>query len=46
VGFELFDAASTWRKHAPKLADIAGAALVAGGRVIHLSALPVADRMA
>jgi hypothetical protein len=98
AGFELFDAASTWRKLAPKLVrsyavdaidrrgrptrdrarrapkafakavgstpasvfpaigegndvrltgtDVAGAALVAGGRVIHLSAFPVADRMA
>jgi hypothetical protein len=98
AGFELFDAASTWRKLAPKLVrsyaldaldrrgrpsrhrarrapgafakavgstpvsvfpaigegndvrltgtDVAGAALVAGGRVIHLSAFPIADRMA
>jgi hypothetical protein len=97
VGLELFDAASTWRKLAPKLVrgyavdaidrrgrpsrtrppraanvfahtvgstpasvfpaigegtdvrltgtDVAGAALVAGGRVIHLSAFPVADRI-
>ena len=97
AGLELFDAASTWRKLAPKLvrsyavdaidrrgtpsrprvpqtakafatavgsapasvfaavgeghdvrltgADVAGAALVARGRVIHLSAFPVAERM-
>jgi hypothetical protein len=98
AGLELFDAASTWRKLAPKLVrsyavdaidrrgkpsrararrtpqafanavgstptsvfpaigegsdvrltgtDVAGAALVAGGRVIHLSAFPAADRLA
>jgi hypothetical protein len=98
AGLELFDAASTWRKLAPKLVrsyavdaidrrnkrsrkrtqqastafaaavgtapasvfpavgegndvrlsgtNVAGAALVAGGRVIHLSAFPIVDRMA